>query len=233
MLDAPQDHAFIALIDELSVKLGVKYILNGYNVCTEVVADPASWEKGSGPTGDGTFIKDVVRKYCTIPVKKYTYTSGFKHKFIIPYIKGIKTIKPLNLVEFTRESMLETLKREYGYVPYGQKHFEDLITKFLEGWWQPTRFGHDIRRAQLSSLVVTGQMSRDEALKILEVPALSEKESKELFSKVAEKLEITEEKLMAYHQMHECQEKFRSQEKFYSFGIKVYEKLGLEKRIRK
>ncbi len=233
MLDAPQDHAFISLIDKYSSTLGVKYILNGYNICTEIVADPVSWERGSGPTGDGTYIKDVVKKYSTIPIKNYTYTSGFKHKFVNPYLKGIKTVKPLNLVEFTRKSMVEVLQKEYGYVPYGQKHFEDLITKFLEGWWQPTRFGHDIRRAQLSSLVVTGQMTRDEALKILEQPPLTEEESKELFSEVAKRLEISEEELMKFHEMPECTEKFKSQEKLYNFGIRLYEKLGLEKRIRK
>lgn len=233
MLDAPQDHAFIALADELSLKLGVKYILNGYNICTEIVADPASWERGSGPTGDGTFIKDVVKKHCSIPIKEYTYTSGFKHKFIVPYIKGVKTVKPLNLVEFTKESMMKTLSDEYGYEPYGQKHFEDLITKFLEGWWQPTRFGHDIRRAQLSSLIITGQMEREEALRILEQPALSEEESKKLFSKVARKLEINEDELMSYHEMPECSEKYKSQEKLFRIGIKIYEKLGIEKRIRK
>ncbi len=233
MLDAPQDHAFISLIDKFSANLGVKYILNGYNICTEIVADPVSWERGSGPTGDGTYIKDVVKKYSTIPIKNYTYTSGFKHKFVNPYLKGIKTVKPLNLVEFTRKSMVEVLQKEYGYVPYGQKHFEDLITKFLEGWWQPTRFGHDIRRAQLSSLVVTGQMTRDEALNILEQPPLTEEESKELFSEVARRLEISEEELMKFHEMPECTEKFKSQEKLYNFGIRLYEKLGLEKRIRK
>ena len=233
MLDAPQDHAFIALIDKYSQELGVKYILNGYNVCTEVVADPASWEKGAGPTGDGTYIKDVVKKYCKIPIKEYTYTSGLKHKFILPYLKGVKTVKPLNLVEFTRKSMIKTLSEEYGYIPYGQKHFEDLITKFLEGWWQPTRFGHDIRRAQLSSLVVTEQMTRDEALRILEQPPLTEQESKELFSEVAKRLEINEEELMKYHDMPECTEQFKSQEAMYNLGIKLYEKLGLEKRIRK
>lgn len=233
MLDAPQDHAFISLIDKYSSTLGVKYILNGYNICTEIVADPVSWERGSGPTGDGTYIKDVVKKYSTIPIKNYTYTSGFKHKFVNPYIKGIKTVKPLNLVEFTRKSMIETLQKEYGYVPYGQKHFEDLITKFLEGWWQPTRFGHDIRRAQLSSLVITGQMTRDEALKILEQPPLTEEESKELFTEVAKRLQISEDELMEFHEMPECTEKFKSQEKLYNFGIKLYEKLGLEKRIRK
>lgn len=233
MLDAPQDHAFISLIDKYSQQLGVKYILNGYNVCTEVVADPASWEKGAGPTGDGTYIKDVVKKYCRIPIKNYTYTSGLKHKFIIPYLKGVKTIKPLNLVEFTKASMIKTLSDEYGYVPYGQKHFEDLITKFLEGWWQPTRFGHDIRRAQLSSLVVTGQMTRNEALKILDQPPLTDDESKELFREVAKRLEISEDELMKFHEMPECTKKFKSQEWFYNLGIKVYEMLGLEKRIRK
>lgn len=233
MLDAPQDHAFIALIDKYSRDLGVKYILNGYNICTEIVADPASWEKGAGPTGDGTYIKDVIKKYCSIPIKHYSFTSGLKHKFINPYIKGIKTVKPLNYVEFTKKSMIETLKMEYCYIPYGQKHFEDLITKFLEGWWQPTRFGHDIRRAQLSSLILTGQMTREEALGILKQPPINESESKELFSEVASRLGVSEEELRKYHELPECKEKFKSQKWFYNLGIKLFEIIGVEKRIRK
>lgn len=233
MLDAPQDHAFIALIDKYSRELGVKYILNGYNIATEIIADPKSWEKGSGPTGDGTFMKDVIRKHCNISIKDYTFTNGFKHKFWIPYVLGVKTIKPLNLVPVTRQKMIDVLSKEYGYVPYGQKHFEDLLTKFLEGWWAPTRFGHDIRRAQLSSLVVTGQMTREEALAILEKPPVTEEEGRELFAEVAKKLEISEKELMEFHYMPECTEKFRSQEKIYNLGIKLYEALGIEKRIRK
>ena len=61
LLDAPQDHAFIALIDKYSRELGVKYILNGYNISTEIIADPASWGRGCGQTGDGTYMKDVVK----------------------------------------------------------------------------------------------------------------------------------------------------------------------------
>ena len=232
-LDAPQDHAFIALIDRFSRELGVKYILNGYNIATEAFADPASWGKGAGPTGDSTYMKDVIRKHCSIPIRHYTFTNGFKHKFYLPYVLGVKTVKPLNLVPFTRAEMIETLSREYGYEPYGQKHFEDLITKFLEGWWSPTRFGHDIRRAELSSLVVTGQMTRDEALKILEQPPLTEEESHELFVEVARRLEISEDELMAFHDMPECTEHFKSQEFIYNLGIRLYELLGLEKRIRR
>lgn len=233
MLDAPQDHAFIALIDRFSRELGVRYIMNGYNICTEIVADPVSWTSDGGPTGDGTYMKDVIKKYCRIPIKKYTFTSGFKHKFWIPYVLGVKTLKPLNLVEFTKKDMVDTLVKEYGYEPYGQKHFEDLLTKFLEGYWMPKRFGHDIRRAQLSSLVVTGQMSREEALKILEQPPITEEEGKAMFKEVAQKLEISEEELQKYFEMPKCTEKFKSQEKLYNFGIRLYEWLGIEKRIRK
>ena len=232
-LDAPQDHAFISLIDRHSRELGVKYIMNGYNISTEIVADPASWSKDGGPTGDGTYMKDVIKKYCAISIKKYTFTNGFKHKFWIPYVLGVKTLKPLNLIPVTKKQMIDTLVKEYGYKPYGQKHFEDLITKFLEGYWVPKRFGHDIRKAQLSSLVVTGQMTRDEALKILEQPPLTEEEGMELFKEVAKRLEISEKELQKYFEMPHCTEKFKSQETLYNLGIKLYEMLGIEKRIRK
>lgn len=233
MLDAPQDHAFIALIDRFSRELGVKYIMNGYNISTEIVADPVSWTNDGGPTGDSTYMKDVIKKYCRIPIKNYTFTNGFKHKFWIPYVLGVKTLKPLNLVPVTRQQMIDTLVSNYDYEPYGQKHFEDLLTKFLEGYWMPKRFGHDIRRAQLSSLVVTGQMTRDEALKILEQPPITEEEGKAMFKEVAKRLEISEEELQKYFEMPKCTEKFKSQEKLYNFGIKLYEWLGIEKRIRK
>ena len=88
-------------------------------------------------------------------------------------------------------------------------------------------------RCRLSSLVITGQMSRNDALKILEQPPLSEDESKELFTEVASKLGISEKELKEFHEMPECTEKFRSQEKIYTFGIRLYEKVGLEMRIRK
>ena len=233
MLDAPQDHAFIAIVDKYAQKLGVKYILNGFNILTEVVADPSSWTKHSGPTGDGKFMKDVIRKYCRIPIRKYSFTNGFKHKFWIPYVLKTKTVKPLNLVPFSYSEMVSTLEKEYGYTVYSQKHFEDLLTKFLEGYWQPVRFGHDIRIVHLSSLIITGQMTREEAVKVLDNPPLSENESKELFSAVASKLEIDENELRDFLYLPECKDKFKSNEKAYKLGIKLFEKLGLENRIRK
>ena len=232
-LDAPQDHAFIAQVDKFSEKLGVKYILNGYNISTEIVANPESWNEGAGPSGDGTYIKDVLRKHGGIKTRNYTYTSGFRHKFWLPYVKGVKTLQLLNYVPITRQGMIDTLANEYAYEAYPQKHFEDLLTKFIEGWWLPTRFGYDIRKAQLSSLVLTGQMTRDEALDILSRPPLEEAEAKELFRQVADKLQISEEELMTYHKMPKIVRKYRSNAWAFKIGIWLYSVLGLDKRIRK
>lgn len=231
-LDAPQDHAFIALTDKYAQRLGVKYILNGYNISTEVVSDPISWANGAGFTGDGAYIKDVIKKHCEIPVHNYTFTSGFKHKVWTPYILGIKTLTPLNFVTFIKDDATRLLEHEYGYQAYGQKHFEDMLTKFLEGWWLPTRFGYDIRKAQLSSLITTGQMSRDEALEILQNPPLSEEESKKLFTKVAQKLEVSEDQLKEWHNLPKADIKYHGNKLIYSLGIKLFTLLGTEKRIR-
>lgn len=232
-LDAPQDHAFIAQIDKYSEQLGVKYILNGYNISTEIVADPSSWFEGAGPTADKAYIKDVLKKHGNIKTRHYVYTTGFKHKFILPYLKGVKTLQLLNYVPFTKAEMIATLQHEYGYQPYGQKHFEDLLTKFLEAWWLPTRFGYDIRRAQLSSLVVTGQMTRDEALEILKNPPASEEECKEMFKEVAKKLRITEEELMSYHNLPKKYLHYKNNAWAFKIGINLYQFLGLDRRIRK
>lgn len=232
-LDAPQDHAFIAEIDKLACELGIKYILNGYNIATEVVSNPKSWDKGAGYSGDGTYIKDVLRHWCDIPVRKYTFTSGFRHKVWMPYIKGVKTVKPLNLVPVTKKQMVDTLVQEYGYAPYGQKHFENLLTKFLEGYWLPTRFGYDIRKAQLSSLICTGQMTRRQALEVLKNPPLTEEECIELFQEVAARLDLSEDELRKLHEMKIPDVKYRSQEFLYSMGIRLFTFLKLERRIRK
>lgn len=232
-LDAPQDHAFIAMVDRFASEIGVKYILNGYNIATEVVANPASWYIGAGPTADKTYIKDVLKIHGNVRTRNYSYTTGFRHKFWLPYVKGIKTITPLNYVPITKKDMVQTLSEEYGYEPYGQKHFEDLLTKFLEGWWCPTRFGCDIRIAWLSSLIITGQMSREEALEVLSQPPLSETESRDLFNIVAKRLQITNEELMSFHDMPHVIRKYKNNRWAFELGIKIYTALGLDRRIRK
>ena len=232
-LDVPQDHAFVALVDHFASKMGIKYILNGYNIATETVADPASWNANGGPTADKTYVKDVLRKNgCPIP-KHYVWTTGFKHKFWLPYVRGVKTVQPLNLIPITKKLMIDTLAKEYGYVAYGQKHFEDEITKFVEGYWNPKRYGHDIRMAWNSSLVLTGQMSREDALKEAEQPPMTEEEGQKMFKDIAKKLQISETELQSYFDRGYDGRKYKSNAWAFKLGIKLYTMLGLDHRIRK
>lgn len=232
-LDVPQDHAFVALVDHFANKMGIKYILNGYNIATEAVADPESWNFGRGSASDRVFVKDVLKKNGGFIPKHYVWTSGFKHKFWIPYVKGVKTVTPLNLIPLTRQQMIETLQNEYGYETYGQKHFEDEITKFIEGYWNPKRYGQDIRMAWNSSLVMTGQMTREDALDQMEQPPLTEEDGRIMFKDIAKKLEISEDELQSYFERGYDGRKYRTSNWAYKIGIKLYTILGLDHRIRK
>ena len=226
------NHVFVAMVDHFAQKMGIKYILNGFNIATEAVADPASWGAGY-QTADKTFVKDVLRKNgCPMP-KHYVWTTGFKHKFWLPYVKGVKTVQPLNLVPLTKKQMVDTLAKEYEYVPYGQKHFEDEITKFVEGYWMPKQSGHDIRMAWNSSLVMTGQMTREEALKEMERSPMTEEEGQKMFKGIAQKLQISEAELQSYFDKGYDGRKYKNNTWAFNLGIKLYTMLGLDHRIRK
>lgn len=231
-LDHPQDCAFITILDEYAVKHHIKYILNGYNTSTEAIRNPGTHYRGCGMASDSVFLEDVVKKHSPAPLKNYKFTNVIRRKIILPYLKGVHVIKPLDLIPYVKKDVIATLQREYDYEPYQQKHFESLMTKFLEGYWLPKRFGLDVRNHQLSSLVITGQMTRNEALEILGHPSLTEKEGKELFKQVAEKLQITDEELQSYMDMPKWQNHYKNSNWMYDIGGKVMFKLGLDKRIR-
>lgn len=233
VLDVPQDHAFVSVLDKYARKLKIKYILNGGNISTEVVVNPRSWSKGCGAGTDMRFINDVLKHHCDIKLKKYPFTNVLMRKIIMPYFYGIKNLKLLNYVPYIKKEAEALLVKEYDFIPYGQKHFEDILTKFIEGYWLPTRFGFDIRRAQLSSLITTGQMTREEALRILEKPPLAEEEVKKIFSIVAQKLKITEEELMYLHDMPIPTYQYKNSRWMYNIGGKIMYRLGLDRLIRR
>ena len=197
-LDIPQDHAFVAVLYKFAEKYGIKTILNGGNIATECVIMPFQYYYWGT---DMTHIRDIIDRYGTVPMRSYPFSSVYRHKLYLPYLKGVKVFKPLNFMPYTKQLAVNILQREYDWKPYPQKHFESRFTRFYEGYWLPTRFGFDVRRCQLSSLILTGQMTRDEALKILENPPYDEESVKQDFEFVATKLRITPEELRGYHKM--------------------------------
>ncbi len=197
-LDIPQDHAFIAVLYKFAEQYGIKTILNGGNIATECVMMPSQYYYWGT---DMTHIRDIIKRFGTVPMRTYPFSSVFRHKLYLRYLKGVRVFKPLNYMPYTKQLAVDLLQREYGWKPYPQKHFESRFTRFYEGYWLPTRFGFDVRRCQLSSLILTGQMSRDEALRILEYPPYDPDTMEQDFEYVATKLRISPQALRDFHEI--------------------------------
>ena len=230
-LDTPQDHAFVSVLDNYAKKYNIKYILNGGNISTEVIVNPNAW--GYWGT-DIVHIKDILKKFGSVEMKTYPFTNIYNRKIYMPYFKRVKVLKLLNYIPYIKEDAEMLLKKEYDWSPYPQKHFEDILTKFIEGYWLPVRFGYDVRKPQYSSLILTNQMTREDAIEKLKKPPFSEKEAKELFSTVASMLEISKEELEGYATMPlKTYKDYKNQDYLFGIGSKIMYSLKLDKLIRK
>lgn len=230
-LDIPQDMAFIATLYHFANKNGIKVIMNGGNYATECVRNPLEWlYYGTDPAQ----IKDIRRQFGTIPLKTFPMSSILYHKVYLRYFKRMKVVKPLDLLPYSKKIAIDTLSEKYGWRPYPQKHFESRFTRFYEGYWLPTRFGYDTRRVQLSSLIVTGQMDRDDALAMLEKPAYDPATIDDEFEFIATKLGITVAELQGYHAMPlKTYRDYKNIDWVFNLGAKVLQTLGIERNVKR
>lgn len=230
-IDIPQDHAFIATLYDFADKHKIKYILNGGNISTECVRNPLNWLYYGT---DMAQLNDIRRQFGTIPMKTYPFSSVLRHKFYLRYIRGVQVIKPLDWMDYTKEMARNTLAETYGWKPYPQKHFESRFTRFYEGFWLPERFGYDTRRVQYSSLILTGQMRRDEALEALSKPAYDPDAIEHEFDYIARKLSITSDELRGYFTMpKKSYEDYKNQRWMFNLGAKVLQAIGAEKAVKR
>lgn len=230
-LDIPQDHAFIATLYHFANKHNIKYILNGGNFATECVRNPLEWLYHGT---DMAQIRDIQKRFGTRTLRTYPFSSILFHKLYLPYVRGVRVVKPLNWLHYTKEIAIKTLSEHYGWRPYPQKHFESRFTKFFEGYWLPTRFGYDTRRVQYSSLILTEQMTRDEALERLKKPAADPETIDEEFEYIATKLGISVEELRHYHSMpKKTYRDYKNQEWMFEIGAKVLRWIGVERSVKR
>lgn len=230
-LDIPQDHAFVATLYHFANKHGIKYIVNGGNYSTECVRNPLEWLYYGT---DMAQLKDIQRQFGTIPLRTYPFSSVLFHKVYLRYIRGVQVVKPLNLLPYTKEHASKVLADTYGWRPYPQKHFESRFTRFYEGYWLPTRFGYDTRRVQYSSLILTGQMMRDEALERLKKPAYDPATIDEDFEYIATKLRISVDELRSYHKMPlKTYKDYKNREWLFDLGAKTLKALGVERAVKR
>jgi N-acetyl sugar amidotransferase len=225
-IDTPQDHAFFATMYKFAEEHDIKYILTGANLSTECIRNPIEWMYYQS---DSIQLKDIHRRFGTRPLENFPTTSILRHKIWLPYVKGIQVIRPLNLVPYDKAGAMQLLVEKFGWQPYPQKHFESRFTRFYEGYWLLKKFGYDTRKVQFSSLIVTGQMTREDALEKLKTPPLDDATVRQEFEYVANKLGISTEELQSYLDApNKTYRDYRSQEMFYNVGARVMKALGLE-----
>lgn len=226
-IDTPQDHAFFATMYHFASKYKVKNILTGGNYSTECIRNPLEWMYYQS---DSRQIKDIHAQFGRKPLKKFPLTNILWHKVYLPYFKGIKVIRPLDYMPYHKEEATQFLVDNLGYQRYAQKHFESRFTKFYEGYWLPEKFGYDTRKVQFSSLILTDQMTREEAIEQLKKPAYDPETIAQDIEYVATKLGVSAEELMAYKNApNKTYRDYKSQQAIYDIGEKVMKKLGLEK----
>ncbi|MGZ9897684.1 N-acetyl sugar amidotransferase [Shewanella gaetbuli] len=226
-IDTPQDHSFFATMYKFASKHGVKNILTGGNYSTECIRNPLEWMYYQS---DSRQLKDIHAKFGSFPLKEYPVTNILWHKVYLPYFKGIKVIRPLDFMVYNKEDATKLLEDKFGYQRYPQKHFESRFTRFYEGYWLPQKFGYDTRKVQFSSLILTGQMTREEALKELEMPAMTEEQVRVEFEYIANKLGISIEELQSYfYAPNKKYSDYKSMQGIYDLGAKVLKSLGIEK----
>jgi len=162
--DVPQDHIFFASLYHFATNNKINTIVSGGNLATEGIY-PQYWE---GSAMDAINLKSIHRKYGERPLHNYKTISFFEYYFWYPLVKRMRTIRPLNYMPYNKAAALEELKSTVGYKPYQRKHGESLFTKLFQNYYLPKKYGYDKRRPHLSSLILSGQLTRDEALRKLE-----------------------------------------------------------------
>jgi N-acetyl sugar amidotransferase len=225
-IDTPQDHAFFATMYKFAHKYKVKYILTGANLSTECIRNPVEWMYYQS---DSVQIRAIHRRFGSRPLRNFPMTSILWHKVYLPCVEGIRVLRPLNYIPYVKAKAMALLAEKYGWQPYPQKHFESRFTRFYEGYWLPVRFGYDTRKVQFSSLILTGQMTREEALEKLKLPPYDEATIAHDLEFVANKLKITVAELNDYMKLpRRTYRDYRSQRWLYEWGARVLKALGLE-----
>jgi N-acetyl sugar amidotransferase len=165
-LDVPQDHAFIASLYSEARKYGITDILNGGNMQTESIL-PNAWGYDAS---DAVSLKAIHKKFGTVKLKNYPTISVLEKYFYYPFVQKMRVHRPLELIDYSKDGAKKLLMEELGWRDYGGKHYESVFTKFFQAHYLPAKFGYDKPLAHYASLIVSGQMTKEQAQAELQKP---------------------------------------------------------------
>lgn len=164
--DVPQDHIFFSSLYHFAMRNGIRYILSGGNLATEGIF-PSSWH---GSAMDAINLRSIHSTFGERPLRNYKTIGFFDYYLWYPVVRRMRTVRPLNFIPYVKSQALKELVDTVGFKPYPRKHGESLFTKVFQNHLLPVRYGYDKRRPHLSSLIVSGQLTREEALDELAKP---------------------------------------------------------------
>jgi N-acetyl sugar amidotransferase len=191
-LEVPTDHMILGALYKIALQHRLKFLLSGTNVVTESIL-PRRWYFSKF---DLKNLRDIHRHFGTVPLRKLP-ALGFWQMTYYNQVRGIHSVSLLDLIDYNKSKAKTLLKDRYGWRDYGGKHYESVFTRFYQGHILPTKFNIDKRKAHLSSLICSGQMSRDEALLELARPTYDPAMQVEDKRYVAKKLGFAEEEFDA------------------------------------
>ena len=225
--DTPQDHAIFAGLYNYAVKHGIQYVLTGATSATECIRPPVEWVY----MNDLKMIKDIHRKFGTRPLKTFPLCGMVKYRVYYPIFKGMKRVAPLDMVEYDKEKVKLFLQERFGWQPYENKHYENVFTRFYEGYYLPHKFGYDKRKCYFSNEILAGTMTREEALAELEQPAYDPRQMEEDKAYIAKKLGLTAEEFQTIIDgENKTFRDYRNSWGLIQFGAVVLRALGVEKK---
>ncbi|WAD31605.1 N-acetyl sugar amidotransferase [Citrobacter braakii] len=227
--DLVQDASFFSSLYKFARQHKIKHVITGSNFSTECCREPEEW---GGYLGIDTMLfNDIHRQFGEKPLKTFPLVDILVYKLFYQKILGMKVHHPLNLVPFNKKDAENELNEKFGWQPFQHKHHESRFTRFYEDYWLPRRFGYEKRRAHFSSLIMTGQMTREQALERLSRPEMNEHFLEQEFEYVAHKLGISVEDLHALFAMPKKTYKdYKNKRWLIGLGANVLRTLGLEKR---
>ena len=161
-LEIPSDAGIWSALYHVANRIGVRYIISGHNAATEGIL-PRNWNYTAR---DSKQLMAIHRRFGSKSMSSYPKTSLYHYPYYI-FVKRINKIILLNYLDYVKEDAIQTITREFDWRNYGGKHYESIYTRFFQGCILPERFGYDKRKAHLSTLICSGQITRQEALKQL------------------------------------------------------------------
>lgn len=221
----PQDNVLTAILYEYALQNNINYFLSGSNYALESIL-----QKGNTYANDDKkHILDIQKKFGTVKIKNLPLIS-FNKKRKIRKKLHIETLMPLNYINYNKENAIKELGEFCGYQYYEAKHYESIFTRFLQTYYLPVKFTVDKRTSHLSSLIVSGQMTREQALAEMEKPLIREELLKSDIDYITNRLGVSSEEFGALMKLQPKQHLDYKTDKFLR---NIYSILtGIKRRLR-